>query len=311
MTGKTPRDKAEVLNSYFSPAFQKSTVNLENGDIEIASHFPIDFELSEIFVSEEEVINYLRNLDDNKSHGPDEIHPRLLKVCCEQIGPSLCALFNHSLDCGRLPTEWKSANITPVYKKGSKELAENYRQISLLSIVSKTLERCVCNNLYHHVSGLISKDQHGFIRNRSCVTQLLSVFHTIGGNLDRNIQTDILYLDFAKAFDSVNHSILLAKLKSYGVTGKLWSLFAHYPHGRFQRVVVDGVASQWTSVSSGVPQGSILGPILFIIFINDLPNSITHKSKMALHADDSKVYSNISSIQCCKSLQQSPDSLNC
>ena len=187
MTGKTPRDKAEIFNSYFSSVFQKSTVNLENGDIEIASHLPIDFELSEIFVGEEEVINYLRNLDDNNSHGPDEIHPRLLKVCCEQIEPSLCALFNRSLDCGQLPTEWKSANITPVYKKGSKELAENYRQISLLSIVSKTLERCVCNNLYHHVSGLISKDQHGFIRNRSCVTQLLSVFPSVGGNLDRKI----------------------------------------------------------------------------------------------------------------------------
>ena len=173
------RDK-EIFNSYFSSVFQKSTVNSENGDIEIVSQFPIDFELSEIFVSEEEVINDLRNIDDNKSHGPDETPPpHLLKVCCEQIGPSLCALFNHSLDCGRLPTEWKSANITPVYKKGSKELAANNRKISLLSIVSKTLERCVCNNLYHHVSGLISKDQHGFTRNRSCV--FLYVFHTIRG----------------------------------------------------------------------------------------------------------------------------------
>lgn len=116
--------------------------------------------------------------------------------------------------------------MTPVYKRGSKEVAENYRQISLLlSIVRKTLERCVCNNLYHHVSGLISKDQHqhGFITNRSCVTQLTSVFHTIERDLNRNIHTDILYQDFAKAFDSMDHSILLAKLKSYGVTGKLWS----------------------------------------------------------------------------------------
>ena len=96
VTGKILRDKAEIFNSYFSSVFQKSTVNSENGDIEIASHFPIDFELSEIFVSEEEVINYLR-IVDSKSHGPDEIHPRLLKVCCEQIGPSLFALFNHSL----------------------------------------------------------------------------------------------------------------------------------------------------------------------------------------------------------------------
>ena len=149
-------------------------VQLDNGDTDSAVRFPSDSELSEITVSKEEVISYLRKLDVNKSHGPDEIHPRLLKVCCEQIGRSLCALFNHSLNCGRVPTKWKSANITAVHKKKSKKLAENYRPISLLSIVSKTLERCVSNNLYQHVSGHISDEQHGFVRNRSCVTQLLS-----------------------------------------------------------------------------------------------------------------------------------------
>ena len=158
--------------------------------------------------------------------------------------------------------------------------------------------------------GLISNEQHCFIRNRSCVTHLLFVFHTIGENLDRNIQTDILYLDFAKAFDSVDHNILLAKLNSYGVRGNLLSWFADYLHGRLQRVVVDGVASQWTSVTSGVRQGSILGPIPFAIFINDFPNVVLDKSRTALYADDSKVYESISSMQCCETLQQSLDSLN-
>ena len=105
------------------------------------------------------------------------------KECSEQIGPSLCALFNHSLNCGRVPIEWKAANITPVHKKESKEVAENFRPISLLSIVSEILERSVCSNLYNHISHLIADEQHGFIRNRSCVTQLLSVFHAIGKNL--------------------------------------------------------------------------------------------------------------------------------
>ena len=304
VTGKTLREKAEIFNSYFSSAFQKSRVNLDNGDTDSAVRFPSDSELFEITVSAEEVISYLRNLDVNKSHGPDEIHPRLLKVCCEQIRPSLCTLFNHSINCGRVPTEWKSANITPVHKKESKELAENYRPISLLSIVSKTLERCVSNNLYHHVSGHISDEQHGFVRNRSCVTQLLSVFHTIGENLDKNIQTDILYLDFAKAFDSVDHCTLLVKLKV------LWSDRQIAKLVRLQRVVVDGVAFQWMSVTSGVPQGSILGPLLFAIFINDFPDVVKDRLQTALYADDSKIYESISSIQCCETLQHSLDSLN-
>ena len=147
------------------------------------------------------------------------------------------------------------------YGKESKKFAENYRPISLLSIVSKILEPCVCNNLYYHVLiTLNSNEQHGFIRNRSSVTQLLPVIHAIGENLDKNIQTDILYLDFAKAFDSVDHNILLPELRSYAVKGNLLKWFTDYLYGRLQRVVIDGVASQWTSVTSGVTQGCYLVP---------------------------------------------------
>ena len=166
------------------------------------------------------------------------------------------------------------------------------------------------SNLYNHISHLIADEQHGFIRNRSCVTQLLSVFHAIGKSLDKNIQTDILYLDFAKAFDSVDHDILLAKLKTYGVNGNLFNWFTDYLHGRVQRVVVDGVASDWATVTSGVPQGSLLGPILFVIFINDFPNVVSDASQTALYADDSKLYKSISCLGSCESLQQSLDHLS-
>ena len=130
------------------------------------------------------------------------------------------------------------------------------------------------------------------MQNRSCVSQLLSVLHSIGKNLD-NIQTDILYLDFARAFDSVNHAILLEKLKRYGVVGQLHEWFKNYLQDRQQQVVVDGYTSTWAPVTSGVPQGSLLDLLLFIIFINDLPSALPDGSLTALYADDTKLYGSI------------------
>ena len=169
----------------------------------------INTELSEITLSFNEVRACLFILDPSKATGPDGIPACILKECSEQIMPSLCSLFNHSLRTGRFRSEWKSADVTPVYKKDLLEPAENYRPISLLPIVSKVMERCVCNRLYSHVSQAITSLQHGFMRSRSCSSQLLSVLHSIGEALDKNKQTDILYLDFAKAFDTVDHVILI------------------------------------------------------------------------------------------------------
>ena len=149
----------------------------------------------------------LSELDTTKACSSDKIPARLLKECSEQIAPSLCSLFNHSLSIGQISCEWKSADVTPIHKKDSKEAAKNYRPISLLPIVSKVLERCVGNRFYNHLKDLISVLQHGFLPNRSCVTQLLSVLHTVGQSLDNNIQSDMIYLDFAKAFDTVDQTL--------------------------------------------------------------------------------------------------------
>ena len=173
------------------------------------------------------------------------------------------------------------------------------------------MERCVCVRFYDHIRNLITESQHGFLRQRSCVTQLLSVLHAIGQSLDKNIQTDIVYLDFAKAFDSVDHQILLQKLKSYGVRGQLYKGFVDYLNGRCQREVFDGASSHWAPVTSGVPQGSILERILFVIFINDLPEILPNQKMASLYADDTKLYNSIRSIADCEKVQQSLTNLEC
>ena len=300
---KTPFDKAELFNSYFSSVFQPSRSNQHPAST--TSQSVTDSQLQKIELSEHDVASCLRNLYASKASGPDGIPARLLKECSSQISPKLCCLFNLSLYSGRIPSEWKSADVTPIHKKETKESVENYRPISLLPIISKALERCVYQRFYEHVAHLVSERQHGFLRNRSCVTQLLSVLHTIGHDLDRNTQTDVLYLDFAKAFDSVDHALLLQKLRSYGVKGPPLCWFEDYVTGKTQRVVVDGVGSTWSPVTSGVPQGSILGPLLFVIFINDLPDFIVKGTETALYADDTKLHDTITSTNDCERLQQS------
>ena len=185
--------------------------------------------------------------------------------------------------------------MTPVHKKGLKEPAENYRPISLFPIIAEVLERFVCKQLYGYVITYISQSTW-IPGNRSCITQMLQVLHKIGENLDKNIKTDIIYLDFAKDFDSVDHGIILAKLKQYGVCGRILEWFKVYLTDRTQRVVIDGVASSWSSVTSGVP--------LFVLFINDLPNIIPRDSDAALYADDEKTFRKITSEVDAQHLQQ-------
>ena len=245
----------------------------------------------------------LDHLDENKATGPDDISGRILKECARELTPSITKLCNISLSLGIFPQSWKLANIVPVYKKGDRDLCDNYRPISLLSVISKVLERAVVNNIYNTVLPKLSLLQHGFLRGRSTVTQLLSVFHEVNLNLDSSGQTDIIFLDFSKAFDSVPHNLLLHKLKSFGFHGKLLHWISSYLTNRSQRVVIEGESSAFLPVVSGVPQGSILGPLLFLLYINDISENLSLGSKIALFADDAKIFRHIFDFTDCLALQ--------
>ena len=209
-----------------------------------------------------------------------------------------------SIDRGEFPSLLKYNNIVPIYKrKGAKTSVECYRPISMQPLISKLFERIVNKALRNHLNGLICDEQHGFSPCKSTVTNLLVHNERITQSLDVGAQMHTVYTDFQKAFDQVSHRHLLLKMRrQFGIVGADLDWFSSYLSGRQQRVVLYGVESDWVSVSSGVPQGSILGPSLFIMYINDLPSQLQH-SKCLMFADDAKFSKRISSLSDCFHMQ--------
>ena len=198
---------------------------------------------------------------------------------------------------GSLPSKWKEAEVRPIFKKGNKSTPGNYRPVSLTAIICKVFEKFIRDAMYNHLTSnkLLSEDQFGFCTGRSCALQLLVTINDWLGCLDNKVPIDAAYLDFRKAFDSVPHKRLLTKLKGYGIKGNVLLWVEDFLKDRTQYVSINGKSSERAPVTSGVPQGSVLGPTLFIYFINDLPEEV--KCNLKIFADDTKAYTQINSTE--------------
>lgn len=263
----------------------------------------------EIQFSAAQVREKLQMLNPSKSPGPDGIHPRILKELADEFSGLLCFLFNKSLEDGVLPNDWKLADISALYKGGDKKKPVNYRPVSLTSVVCKVMEGLIRQEMdcYLESKNLLNNNQYGFKKGRSTVLQLLKVLDEITLQIDRGEQIDMIYTDFSKAFDTVVHDKLLLKLKEYGFNKHLINWIKHFLLNRKQRVKIKGSYSEWEQVLSGVPQGSVLGPLLFILFIDDIVQAFN--SFVYLYADDMKLFGVIRSSDDVLRLQGDLDGL--
>ena len=288
----TDQGKADTLNDLFNDAF--TSENLDTLPIIDHSPFP---SMRSITFTIPGIRKLLENLKPHKAAGPDALPPRLLRDLAPQLASPICILFQQFYDTGIIPQAWRDAIVSPVHKKGSKHDPSNYRPVSLTSIICKLQEHIIVSSMLTHLEdhGILNPDQHGFRKRLSTETQLIQAVHDWASTIDAKGQTDVLFLDFSKAFDTVPHRRLLMKLQHYGIDGKTSNWIATLLRGRRQRVIVNGTGSVWSPVLSGVPQGTVIGPILFLIYINDITCDIN--SRMRLFADDSIIYREIRSME--------------
>ena len=252
--------------------------------------------LDSIHFSSSDIVKIISRLDPNKAHGHDMFSIRMIKLCGNSICKPLSIIFKDCLSEGKFPHEWKKANVVPVHKKGNKQSLENYRPISLLPICSKIFERLIYNEMFTFFTenDLISPNQSGFRPGESCVNQLLAITHEIYKSFDEGFEVRGVSLDISKAFDKVWHEGLLLKLNQNCVTGNLLKLLRDFLSYRKQRVVLNSQHSSWDNVNAEVPQGSVLGLLLFLIYINDLSNNLSSNCK--LFADDTSLFSVVNNI---------------
>ena len=283
------KEKANVFNNYFSTVFTKD----DGLTPDIPQQADDNSFLSHINFSYANVLRALLDLPNKTSRSPDGYPAYFLKNIAHVIALPLSVLFELSLMHGCIPEVWKTAFVLPIFKKGKSSLCQNYRPVSLTCISCKVMEAVIVRQMldYLRKNNLLTKEQHGFLSRRSTTTQLLDTLQTWSNAVNKRLRVDTIYVDFSKAFDTVSHSKLLIKLKAYGIDYELLNWISTFLHGRTQVVCMDDEISNPLDVVSGVPQGSVIGPLLFIIFINDIITCLEDECQIKLFADDAKIFS--------------------
>ena len=293
-TAQSSTDKADALNNYFYSCFNHSCPPLSNSvdNDYVLEDLPPNECPTDLLCTEDSIFDLLAALDTSKSTGHDDISAKMLKCTAESITPSLTELFNLSITTGVFPSEWKTGRIVPILKGNNQSLPSGFRPISILPIISKLLERHVkCITEKHLLENTpISPRQWGFMTSRSTVSALINVIDVWNSALDQGYEVCAIFFDVRKAFDTVPHLPLLQSMEKLGLNGYLLRWIRSYLLYRSQFVAVEGCNSCTLPVVSGVPQGSVLGPLLFICYINDIPLVVSPESGINLFADDIVLY---------------------
>ena len=299
------QEMAQLLNKYFCETFTE-----DNGTVPEIKRPQTEATLSDMEITVKMVKDKIEALKSRKAPGPDQITTDILKILKDEVCIPIWMIFQRSLNSGDVPKQWRIAKVIALFKKGAKGKPGNYRGVSLTCEVGKMMESILRDMITDHLisNQLINLSQHGFMPNRSCQTNLLEFLDQLFSMLDENEPVDIVYLDFSRAFDKVSHSKLIQKLNNHGIKGKIQEWIKSWLRDRLQYVEINGKRSETGEVKSGVPQGSVLGPLLFIIFINDLEYSVV-LNILRKFADDTKGASKVKSEEDVSNFQKALDSL--